>query len=188
MSTHFQERVIAVTGGGSGIGRATCKLLSSRGAILSIADVQEEALASIANEIQGAGGKVFTAVVDVSSRRQIEAWIEATAAKFGKLDGAANIAGIMGKQTSVASIVELDDADWARVLNVNVTGLMYCLRAQILNFKAKGSIVNTTSILGLEGTPKNAAYVTSKHAIIGLTRTAARELGGLGIRVNCVAP
>lgn len=92
----------------------------------------------------------------------------------------------MGKQTSVASILELDDDDWASVMNVNVTGLMYCLRAQIPNLKAKGSIVNTTSILGLQGMAKNAAYVTSKHAIIGLTKTAARELGGLKIRVNCV--
>lgn len=120
----FAGKVIAITGGASGIGLETAKLLSSRGAKLSIADVQEGPLQEGATAIQSVGGEVFTFKLDVRDRKQVDAWIEKTVHHFGKLDGAANIAGVTGRSIGVKTADELEDDDWDFVLGVNLTGLM----------------------------------------------------------------
>ncbi|KIW78344.1 hypothetical protein Z517_08179 [Fonsecaea pedrosoi CBS 271.37] len=184
----FTRKVIAITGGASGIGLATAELLASSGALISVADVHAESLAAAASKIEQAGGTVLTRVVNVADSTQVNDWIAATVDKFGKLDGAVNLAGMMGKDMNVHKIEDLEDDDWTAVIGVNLTGVMHCNRAQIRNMNPKGSIVNTASVAGVMGLPMAAAYTASKHGVVGLSRCAAKETGDRGIRVNCLAP
>jgi NAD(P)-dependent dehydrogenase (short-subunit alcohol dehydrogenase family) len=181
----IEGKVIVITGAASGIGLETAKLFASKGARISIADVQEKPL----KELEKSGAQVLVTVVDVSDRKQVECWINATVEKFGKLDGVANLAGVIGRQNNIARIEDVDDDDWDFIMGVNVKGLLNCMRAQIPHFNEKGgSIVNAASILGLMGSKKSIAYVASKHAVVGMTRAAAKELGERNIRVNCFCP
>lgn len=148
------------------MGLATSKHLASRGAIVSLADVQAEPLAAIAAEIERSGAKVLARVVDVRKRDEVETWIQATVDTFGPIDGCANLAGVIGKQQGLANIEEIEDKHFDFVIDVNVKGLMNCMRAQIPKVRDGGSIVNASSILGLQGAKKGAAYVASKHAVI----------------------
>lgn len=107
---------------------------------------------------------------------------------FGRLDGAANIAGVLGKNFGVHDLQQLSNEEWDYVTSVNFTGLFYCMRAQLNVLKEGGVIVNAASTTGLEGHPKNSVYSATKHAVIGLTKSAAGEVGARGVRVNCVAP
>ncbi|KAF2482042.1 3-alpha--hydroxysteroid dehydrogenase [Neohortaea acidophila] len=181
-------KIIVLTGAASGIGRETARYLASQGAKVSIADIQEQALQKVAAEIEKAGGAIFTSVVDVRNRSQVEDWIRRTVDKFGKLDGAVNLAGVYGKQSGLANIEEIEDDDWDFVHAVNVKGLLNCLRAQIPEMRHGGSIVNASSVHGLQGSAKTAAYGASKHAVIGMTKSAAKELAPRGIRCNCICP
>lgn len=122
--TSFTGKVIAITGGASGIGLETAKLLSSRGAKVSLADVQDGALDEAAAIIKSAGGEAFTFKLDVRNSAQVDIWIERTVSHFGKLDGAVNAAGVTGKGIGVKTADELEDSDWDFVLSVNLTGLM----------------------------------------------------------------
>jgi NAD(P)-dependent dehydrogenase (short-subunit alcohol dehydrogenase family) len=185
----IEGKVIVITGAASGIGLETAKLFASKGAKISIADVQEKPLRELAAELEKSGAQVLATVVDISNRKQVESWINATVEKFGKLDGAANLAGVIGRQNNIARIEEVDDDDWDFIFGVNTKGLLNCLRAQIPHFNEKGgSIVNAASILGLIGSKKSIGYVASKHAVVGMTRAAAKELGERNIRVNCFCP
>ncbi|CAN9423315.1 unnamed protein product [Alternaria sp. RS040] len=184
----LKDKVIAVTGAASGIGLETARLFASKGAKLSLADVQEKPLKDLESELRTAGAQVMIQVVDVSKRADVESWIANTVEKFGKLDGAANLAGVTGRQSAVANIEDVEDDDWEFIMGVNVTGLRNCLRAQVPHMKEGSSIVNASSILGLIGAPKQLAYCASKHAVVGMTRSAAKELGPKKIRVNCFCP
>ena len=184
----IKDKVIVITGAASGIGLETAHLFASKGAKLSLADVQEKPLKDLEAELQQSGAQAMAQVVDVSNRKSVEAWIAGTVEKFGKLDGAANLAGVIGKQSYAAGIEEIDDADWDFVMGVNVSGLRNCLRAQVPHMAEGSSIVNAASILGLVGSPKNLAYCASKHAVVGITRAAAKALGPKKIRVNCFCP
>lgn len=184
----IKDKVIVITGAASGMGLETARLFASKGAKLSLADVQEKPLKDLETELSQAGAQVMAMVVDVSNRKSVEDWIAKTVEKFGKLDGAANLAGVIGKQNNIAGIEDIDDADWDFIFGVNTKGLMNCLRAQVPNFNDGGAIVNAASILGLMGSKKSIAYVASKHAVVGMTRAAAKELGERGIRVNCFCP
>lgn len=184
----LKDKVIAITGAASGIGLETARLFASKGAKLALADVQEKPLEDLESELRTAGAQVMIQVVDVSKRADVESWIANTVEKFGKLDGAANLAGVTGRQSAVANIEEVEDDDWEFIMGVNVTGLRNCLRAQVPHMKEGSSIVNAASILGLIGAPKQLAYCASKHAVVGMTRSAAKELGPKNIRVNCFCP
>lgn len=184
----IKDKVITITGAASGMGLETSRLFARRGAKLSLADIQEKPLKSLGEELLKTGAQVMITVVDISDRKQVEDWIAATTARFGKIDGAANLAGVLGRQNNIASIEEIDDDDWDFIFGVNTKGLLNCMRAQIPNFNDGGAIVNASSILGLIGAKKNLGYVASKHAVVGMTRAAAKELGHRNIRVNCFCP
>ncbi|UKZ81315.1 hypothetical protein TrVFT333_009087 [Trichoderma virens FT-333] len=184
----FAGKVYAITGGASGIGLATVKLLAEQGAIVCFADVNTTALTEAEAYLKEKGAKYSATKVDVSKKAEVEGWIEGIVKTFGQLDGAANIAGIIGKHHSIHSVGELDDDEWDKIIAVNLTGCMYCMRAELRNIKDGGSIVNMASIQGITGLAYHGAYGASKHGVVGLTRIAAKEYGKREVRVNAVAP
>lgn len=190
-------KLIALTGAASGIGRATALLLASRGATLSLADLQQGPLQEVAEDIKALGGKVIIHVTDVTKQAQVDAWITTTVLHFGQpLDGAANLAGVGGKSimTEPGMVRNLSNEEYDFVMGVNAGGLLNCLRAELnamkegTNGKGGGSIVNATSSAGLQGVPMGTPYAASKHAVIAMTRCVAKEEGRRAIRVNAVAP
>ncbi|KXH53951.1 hypothetical protein CSAL01_04233 [Colletotrichum salicis] len=178
----FQGKVIAITGAGSGMGLSTAQLLASRGAKLSLADINEDSLKEAISSLEDSASHMYE-VVDVRKGDVVNTWIQNTVTKFGKLDGAVNMAGVITHATPVA---ELTDKDWDFVFEVNAKGVFNCLRSQLGAMSAGGSIVSAASVFGQFGAPGNAAYCASKAAVIGLSRTAAKE--NQTIRVNCVSP
>ncbi|OTA07802.1 short chain dehydrogenase/reductase [Trichoderma parareesei] len=181
-------KVFAITGGASGIGLATAQVLSRRGATVCVADVDHEAMKAAEDYFSSFGVPHMVTKVDVSKRKEVDAWIESIIKEYGRLDGAANVAGVIGKFHGVSPVSELDDDEWDRIIGVNLTGTMYCMRAELRNIVDRGSIVNVSSIHGLKGFARHGAYDASKHGIVGLTRAAALENGEREIRVNSVAP
>jgi NAD(P)-dependent dehydrogenase (short-subunit alcohol dehydrogenase family) len=184
----FEGQVVAITGAASGIGLALAKLLGSKGAKLALADVQHEALDKAVSEIKSSGGDAVGTRVDVSKDSEVDQWINDTVKHFGKLDGAANIAGVEGKHGVFTNFIDMKNEEWDYIISINLTGLMYCLRAELRVMEKGASIVNAASIAGLMGRPGIGAYSVSKHGVVGLTKTAAKEVGPQGIRVNAVAP
>lgn len=191
-STQLAGKVIALTGAASGIGLETAKLLASRGAKLSLADVAREGLEKAQKDIQAqySNASIIIFPLDVRQYDQVEAWVAETVKHFGRLDGAANIAGVVPKSigSDAASIEQMDTGEWEFVMGVNTTGLLYCMKAQLQKISDKGSVVNASSIAGLIGRENNGAYTASKHAVVGLTRSAAKEVGRRGVRVNAICP
>ena len=187
----MEAKVFAITGV-SGIGLAVAKQLITLGASVSLADISKDALTRAVKELDGQSDQTLSTVVDVGDTSQVDAWIDSTVNHFGRLDGAANMAGAIGQHHGVRPLVEQDDEQWDLIFRVNVTGLMHCMRAQLRTMialgKRGGSIVNAASVQGTQGFPLHAAYSTSKHAVIGLTRSVAKEVAKDGIRVNAVAP
>lgn len=153
MTLPLQGKVFAITGGASGIGLATAKLLSRRGATVCIADVDPAALSSAEAFFAclETTGSFKSTRVDVTKRSEVDAWIEDISETFGRLDGAANIAGIIGSGHGRDAVVDLKDDEWDRILLVNLTGMMYCLRAELRKIADGGSIVNIASIHGTKG-------------------------------------
>ncbi|KAF2843298.1 3-oxoacyl-reductase [Patellaria atrata CBS 101060] len=189
MTDSIKGKVIALTGGASGIGFSTAKLLASRGAKLSLADNRKESLDEAVKAIQTEfSAEVIGCVVEVRSTEDVDRWIKSTIDKFGRLDGCANLAGVVGKLIGVCPLTDLPEDEWELIIGVNLTGLMHCMRAQLKVIEDGGSVVNAASIAGLIGRPNSAAYSASKHGVIGLTKSAAKEVGKRNVRVNCVSP
>jgi NAD(P)-dependent dehydrogenase (short-subunit alcohol dehydrogenase family) len=185
----LKGKVFAITGAASGIGLATAHLLASRGAALSLADMQEAVLRDVAADISAKYQvEALPFAVDVRKTASVDAWIADTVAKFGHLSGAANLAGVIGKSIGLRGLKDLEEEEWEFIIGVNLTGVMHCMRAQLQSIEEGGSIVNAASIAGLMGRANNAAYTASKHGVVGLTRSAAKEEGHRGVRVNCIAP
>ncbi len=180
----LDNKVAIVTGAAGGIGRATAELFVREGAAVMLVDREEQALAGAARAI---GGKVAFSVADVSDEKQTERYVSDTVTRFGGIDILFANAGIEGR---VAPIVDYPLADFDRVLAVNVRGVFLGIRAATPHLAKRpgASIVITSSIAGLIGSPGLSAYVASKHATIGLMKTAACELAPLGIRVNTLNP
>ncbi|GME21829.1 Short chain dehydrogenase reductase [Neofusicoccum parvum] len=196
-SAYFPGKNFAVTGAASGIGHAICMRLASLGANVSMADVAAaDKLAAARDAVEAAAraaGHADTQVVarraDVRSTADVDAWMAATEAALGRLHGAANFAGVVGRELNARGIDAVGDDDWDFVLGVNLTGVMKSMRAEVRAFAPEGgSIVNCSSILGVVGVGMREAYCASKHGVVGLSRSAARELGPRGIRVNTVHP
>ncbi|RXZ48179.1 SDR family NAD(P)-dependent oxidoreductase [Agromyces binzhouensis] len=183
----FTGKTVIVTGAGSGIGRATASRIVREGGRVVAVDVSQERLDDLAEELRAAehdGAGVVTLVADITDDAKIA---DILAAGGDRIDGLANIAGIMDDMTPIG---ELTDAVWERVMRVNVDGTMKLMRAVVPGMLAQGhgSIVNTASEAALRGSAAGVAYTTSKHAVVGLTKSTAFMYGPSGLRVNAVAP
>lgn len=183
----FPQKVVIVTGGGNGIGRETALRFSQEGAHVVVADIEIDRAALVADEIRSSGGSALDMHVDVTGRDSVAALIARTVAEYGRVDVLCAIAGIAG----TVPFVEMTDAQWDRVLGVNLKGVFLCgqlAARQMIAQGGGGQIVNMASTNGLVGEEELAHYNASKFAVVGLTKTMAIELAPHRIRVNAVCP
>lgn len=183
----IKGKVAIVTGGSSGIGKATAELYAAYGAKVIVSDINRELGEGVAKEINDKGGEAIFVAADVSKYADCENLVSETVKAFGQLDIAFNNAGISGEANPAA---DMSPEGWLKVIDVNLNSVFYCMKTQLAQMlkQGKGAIVNMSSILGQVGFNTAAAYVAAKHGVVGLTKTAALEYSAQGIRINAVGP
>jgi NAD(P)-dependent dehydrogenase (short-subunit alcohol dehydrogenase family) len=181
-----------VTGGASGIGRATALVMAREGARVAVSDLTEETAAATVALINAAGGQAIAIGADVAKEADVQAMVARTVAAFGRLDCAFNNAGISPRNVGPTGqrTHEMSQASFDAMLAVNLTGVFLCMKHEIPHMLSQGggAIVNTASVAGLIGLPSASNYVAAKHGVVGITKTAAMEYAQDNIRVNCVNP
>ncbi|MGN7135253.1 glucose 1-dehydrogenase [Rhodococcoides corynebacterioides] len=184
----FSGKAGLVTGAAGGIGRAAAVAFGRLGASVVIADLEamrDDALRTV-QLVEQAGGKAAFVAVDVADADSVRNLVDRTVEQYGRLDFAHNNAGVL----STGFTADIDESDFDRILAIDVKGVWLAMKYELLHMKEHGggAIVNTASEAGLVGTPMAGAYVAAKHAVVGLTKTAAGEYANLGIRINAIAP
>ncbi|MGZ8291047.1 MAG: SDR family oxidoreductase [Telluria sp.] len=183
----FAGKVVLVTGAAAGIGRAAALSFGRAGACVVVADTSVDGGHATAAMIVEAGGKALFVQCNVTRENEVEALVDKTVSYYGRLDCAFNNAGIEEEHQPLA---EAGEAMYDRIMDVNVKGTWLCMKYELRQMlkQGGGNIVNTASIAGLAGAPMRAIYAASKHAVVGMTKTAAAEYGRQGIRINSVCP
>ncbi|KAI8940729.1 hypothetical protein NX059_001994 [Plenodomus lindquistii] len=182
MSKSFQNKVVLVTGGASGIGRATALKMASLGASIALCDINAPDLEAVAASCTT---PTLTQKVDVGCPPDVQSFVDATLAKFKKIDYVFNCAGV--NPTSIP-LEDTPDAYWDKLVNTNLKGVFLVTRTVLPHLQRGAAIVNVSSISGIRGSAMQSVYCTTKFGLIGMTKSLALELGPRGIRVNCVAP
>lgn len=187
MGKRFLNKTAMVTGSGSGIGRSSALAFAREGANVLVSDINTQGGEETVKMIQESKGKAHFFKCDVSQSAQVERLIEKTIQTFGGLDYAVNNAGVSMRPASTA---ELDEAEWDRVIGINLKSAWLCMKYEIPQMQKKGGgvIINVSSLAGIRGKEGTLAYTASKHGIIGMTKTAALEYAKEGIRINAVCP
>ena len=185
----FENKVVVITGAGSGLGRAAAERIGAEGANLLLVDIDATGLAATQAAIETARdeGRVVTRVANVADETEVRGYIDAAVTEFGVIDGFFNNAGVEGKQNLTE---DFGAAEFSRVLSVNLNGVFYGMAAvlEVMHRQGHGAIVNTASVGGIRGIGNQSGYSAAKHGVVGLTRNSAVEYGQFGISINAIAP